>query len=113
MTKSDKKTLELYNALGTQEKRSINRLMRGLRDGNIEPPELGRICRGISRACQSSTEEPKKMNGYIVYYKQQYPVVKAKMPAGAGLGEIARVVGADWKKLGADEKAAFSVQGNI
>jgi hypothetical protein len=35
------------------------------------------------------------------------------MPAGVGLGEIARVVGADWKKLGADEKAAFSVQGNI
>jgi hypothetical protein len=112
MTKSDKKTLELYNGLGTQEKRSINRLMRGLRDGNIERPELGRICRGVSRACQS-TDEPKKMNGYIVYYKQQYPVVKAKMPAGAGLGEIARVVGADWKKLGADEKAAFSVQGNI
>jgi hypothetical protein len=111
MVKSDKKTLELYNKLGTQEKRAINRLMRGLSDGNIERPELGRICRGISRACKSSTEEPKKMNGYIVYYKERYPAVKKKMP-GAELGDIAKAVGAEWKKLGADERVKYSAQGH-
>jgi hypothetical protein len=111
MTKSAKKTLELYNGLGTQEKRAVNRLMRGLSRGDIERPEIGRICRGISRACQSTEEQPKKMNGYIVYYKQQYPAVKAKMP-GAKLGDIAKAVGAEWKKLGADERVKYSAQGH-
>jgi hypothetical protein len=111
MTKSAKEILELYNGLGTQEKRAVNRLMRGLSRGDIERPELGRICRGISRACKSSTEEPKKLNGYIVYYKERYPAVKKKMP-GAELGDIAKAVGAEWKKLGADERVKYSAQGH-
>jgi hypothetical protein len=107
MTKANDKTWELYNKLGTQEKRAVNRLMRGLSEGGIGKPDLGRICRGISRACQGKDEGHKKINGYILYYKERYPIVKAKMPA-AGLGEIARSVGAEWKNLSKDEKAKFN-----
>ena len=51
------------------------------------------------------------MNGHIVYYKERYPAVKAKRP-GARLGDIAKSVGAEWKKLGADARAKFSASGN-
>ena len=110
MTKTnDKIVLELYNRLGTQEKRAINRLMRGLSNGSIERPELSKICRGISRRCQD-LEKPKKIsNGYILYYKERYPAFKAKMPA-AGLGDIARSIGAEWTALPSDEKEKFNVQ---
>ena len=100
------KTMELYNKLGTQEKRAVNKLMRGLTDGSIERPELGKICRGITRRCAQSNDEPKKMNDYILYYKERYPAFKAKMPA-AGLGDIARYIGAEWKNLSIDEKEKF------
>ena len=100
-------TIQMYDSLGTNEKRAVNRLLRGLSAGNVGRSELNRICRGMSRACtQSDADKPKKVNGYIVYYKSQYPKYRAKMP-DAELGHIARAVGTAWKKLTADQQAKY------
>jgi hypothetical protein len=106
MVKAKNKTLDMFNQLGTQEKRSVNRLLRGLTEGNLEKAEMGKICRSISRACQSD-EKPKKINGYILYYKERYPAVQAEL-RGEKLGVVAKAVGVEWKKLNADEQAKFN-----
>ena len=49
------------------------------------------------------------LNGYIVFYRDQYPHYRGKMP-DAELGEIARVIGAQWKKLTTDQKAKYNKQ---
>ena len=107
-------TMEMYDSLGTNEKRAVNRLLRGLSAGNVGRSELNKICRGMSRACarnDAESEKPKKVNGYIVYYKSQYPKYRAKMP-DAGLAAIARAIGADWKKLTKDQQAKYKKQAN-
>ena len=106
-------TIQMYDSLGTNEKRAVNRLLRGLSAGNVGRSELNRICRGMSRACtQSDADKPKKVNGYIVYYKSQYPKYRAKMP-DAELGHIARAIGAEWKKLTKDQQAKYNKQANL
>ena len=105
-------TIEMYDSLGTNEKRAVNRLLRGLSGGKVGRSELNKMCRGISRACAlNDAEKPKKVNGYIIYYKEQYPKYRAKMP-DAELGHIARAVGTAWKKLTADQQAKYINQAN-
>ena len=41
MNNSD--TMELYNKVGTQEKRAVNRLLRAMASGNVEKSELARV----------------------------------------------------------------------
>ena len=103
-------TMEMYDSLGTNEKRAVNRLLRGLSAGNVGRSELNKMCRGISRVCtRNDGDKPKKVNGYIVFYKEQYPKYRAKMP-DAELGHIARAVGEEWRKLTADQKEKYNKQ---
>ena len=105
-------TMEMYDSLGTNEKRAVNRLLRGLSAGNVGRSELNKMCRGISRACtRNDADKPKRVNGYIVFYREQYPKYRAKMP-DAELGHIARAIGAEWKKLTKDQQATFNKQAN-
>ena len=101
--------MEMYDSLGTNEKRAVNRLslLRGLSAGNVGRSELNKMCRGISRACtRNDADKPKKVNGYIVFDREQYPKYRANMP-DAELGHIARAVGTAWKKLTADQQAKY------
>ena len=105
-------TMEMYDMLGTNEKRAVNRLLRGLSAGGISRSELNKICRGMSRACarnDAESEKPKKVNGYIIYYKEQFTKYKMKMP-DAELTAIARAIGAQWRKLTADQKEKYNKQ---
>ena len=54
-------TMEMYAMLGTNEKREVNRLLRGLSaaDG-ISRSEMHKICRGMSRACTRNDAESEK-----------------------------------------------------
>jgi hypothetical protein len=47
---SNSETMELYNKVGTQEKRAVNRLLRAMASGNVEKSELARVRRSVSRA---------------------------------------------------------------
>jgi hypothetical protein len=100
---SNSETLELYNNVGTQEKRAINRLLRVMASGKVDRAELGKVCRSVSRLASDSVDAPKRKSGYIVYYQQEFEAQKKAMPS-ASLGDIARVIGKQWRELLPSEK---------
>ena len=104
MNNSD--TMELYNKVGTQEKRAVNRLLRAMASGNVEKSELARVCRSVSRAT-TSQDGPKRMSGYILYYKQSYAAEREKAPSSS-LGDIAKVIGRSWKALPQAKRDEFN-----
>ena len=53
---SHHKTMELYEQIGTQEKRAVNRLLKAFASGKVEKAELQSICRSISRNTAGSEE---------------------------------------------------------
>jgi hypothetical protein len=107
---SHHKTMELYNQIGTQEKRAVNRLLKAFASGNVERQELQSICRSISRNTSASQDAgPKRVSPYILYYKERYADLRENMPA-ASLGEIAKVVGKEWKALGQAKQAEYHKQ---
>ena len=107
---SDSKTFELYNKIGTQEKRAINRLLRALADGNVKQPELSSICRSIRRNTATHDDtKPKKKNGYILFYQEQYPQYKnAVRSSETGLGDVAKIISVKWKDLGIKGQADYN-----
>ena len=97
---SQHKAMDLYEQIGTQEKRAVNRLLKALASGHVKKTELQSICRSISRNTIASQDgAPKRMSPYILYYKERYPDLRAKVPK-ASLGGIAKIVGKEWKALG-------------
>ena len=61
-------TIQMYDSLGTNEKRAVNRLLKGLSSGNVGRSELNKMCRGISRACtRSDVDKPKKVKLVISF----------------------------------------------
>ena len=95
MSKSE--TMELYNKIGTQEKRAVNRLLRAMAGGKVDKAKLTRVCRSISKIA-AKDEPPRLISGYILYYKQNYETERQKAPT-AGLGEIAKVIAKQWRTL--------------
>lgn len=107
MPKSD--AIGLYEKLGTQEKRAVNRLLRALTSGKMDEKEVAGICRSVSRLSYAAKEDqqPKKKSGYILYYSEMYPSEKAKQPT-ATLGDIAKTVSKRWKSLPEAERDAYN-----
>jgi hypothetical protein len=103
---SNSETMQLYNKVGTQEKRAVNRLLRAMANGKVEKSELARVCRSVSRAT-TSQDGPKRVSGYILYYKQNYASERKKEPS-ASLGSIAKVIGRAWKQLPEDKREEFN-----
>jgi hypothetical protein len=106
--------MELYNQIGTQEKRAVNRLLKAFASGKVERQELQSICRSISRNTTSASQDagPKRVSPYILYYKERYPDLRAKMPE-ATLGGIAKVVGKEWKALGSKQAEYYNQARNM
>ena len=99
--------MDLYEQIGTQEKRAVNRLLKALASGKVEKAELSSICRSIARNTSASQDgATKRMSPYILYYKERYPDLRATMPE-ASLGGIAKIVGKEWKALGQGGKADY------
>ena len=86
---SNNETVDLYNKIGTQEKRAVNRLLRAMTSNKVEKAEL------VARAT-TSQDTPKRISGYILYYKQNYAAERKNEPSSS-LGDIAKVVGKAWK----------------
>jgi hypothetical protein len=107
---SQHKAMDLYAQIGTQEKRAVNRLLKALASGHVTKAKLQSICRSISRNTIASQDEaPKRLSPYILYYKERYPDLRATMPE-ASLGDIAKVVGKEWKALGQAKQADYYKQ---
>ena len=105
-------TMELYKKVGTQEKRTINRLLRAMASGRVEKTDLARVFRSVSRACAANRDGPRRISGYILYYQENYAVEKSKSPSSS-LGEIAKVIGRSWKRLSEEERTEFNKRANI
>ena len=79
---SDSKTFELYNKIGTQEKRAINRLLRTLADGNVKQPELSSICRSIRRNTATHDDtKPKKKTVTFCFIKSSILSIRMQCEA--------------------------------
>ena len=98
------KVNELYDKLETREKRLVMRLLRALTNGPFDEGEIGKICRIINR---QTGKERKKKTGYILFYTQQYPKVRAKNN-DFPLGKIAQTIAKKWNTLTAIEKQKYN-----
>jgi hypothetical protein len=103
---NNNETMDLYNKVGTQEKRAVNRLLRAMASGNVEKAELSRVCRSVARATRN-LDTPKRMSGYILYYKQNYAAEKVNTPSSS-LGDIAKIIGKAWKALPEEKRGEFN-----
>ena len=98
--------MELYNKVGTQEKRAVNRLLRAMASNKVEKADLSRVCRSVARAT-TSQDTPKRISGYILYYKQNYAAERKNAPSSS-LGDIAKVIGKAWNSLPQEKRDEFN-----
>ena len=97
MTKSE--IVNLYDRLGTQEKRTVGKLVRAL----SEKEDMSAICRAVHRKSPAVRRQP---SSYILFYKANYARIRQEHP-GSSLGGIAKLVAEEWKSLSTERKAEF------
>jgi hypothetical protein len=95
-----------YTALGTQETRVANRLINILASQKLVDGDLKSINRYIGRY-RTSDEKKRRKSGYILYYQEVYPSLRKKHPDKT-LGEIAKLVGKQWKAKSDAERAVHN-----
>ncbi len=103
---NNNETMDLYNKVGTQERRAVNRLLRAMASGKVEKAELDRVWRAVGRATPSQ-DTSKRISGYILYYKQNYAAERKNAPSSS-LGDIAKVIGKNWKALPPEKRDEFN-----
>jgi Glu-tRNA(Gln) amidotransferase subunit E-like FAD-binding protein len=96
---------EAYDTLGTQEKRTVMKLVRALGKNTVSKEDMKSICRKI-HSYTRDPNEPKQKSAYITYYSAVYPELKKKHPKKT-IGEIASVAGKQWRELDASTKDAY------
>ena len=99
----NKQTQELYTTLGTQEKRVVNRLINVLASQKLVDGDLKSINRYIGRY-RTSDEKRRRKSGYILYYQEVYPSLRKQHPSKS-LGQLAQVVGKQWREKSKNERA--------
>ena len=99
----DKQVGKLYETLDSSEKKVANRLIKVLATGDLDSKKVRQINRAIGRR---DTTAKKRPSGYILFYKEQYPLVKQNNPE-LKLGDIAKIVGAEWQALDQEDRDAF------
>jgi len=102
---TDRKIMEVYESLPTQHKRVVSKLIRALSQGEIPVKQVTAITRKINK--HASDEKKKRPSGYILFYQEQYPQVKADSPS-LSLGDIATEVGARWEGLGTSGRSTWN-----
>jgi hypothetical protein len=95
---------KLYDNLGTQHKKAVNKLIRTLASGKVEPERFGAVCRSISRANSKGVKKPP--TAYMLFYQASFHDLRARRP-GAKLGDLAKELGDQWQKLPAEQKKIF------
>jgi hypothetical protein len=102
----NKQIEESYIGLGTQEKRVVNRLISVIASQKLTADELKSLNRYIGRY-RTSSDQKRKPSGYILFYQEAYPSLRKQHP-NKTLGEIAKVVGKQWKAKSEAERAIYN-----
>jgi hypothetical protein len=96
---------EAYDTLGTQEKRTVMKLVRALSKKTVSKEDMKSICRKV-HSYTKDENAPKRKSAYIVFYSDVYPELKKKHPKKT-IGEIASIAGGKWKKLDTSTREAY------
>ena len=74
---------------------------------SAESPSSSPISSGLADKHAPEKMKKKRVSGYILFYKDQYPKIKQSSP-GLSLGDTATDVGLRWANLGVDGQAAWN-----
>ena len=98
---------KLFVNLSAQEKRAVNKLIRTLAGGKVEHGDFASICRSINRNTLKGIRTKRPPSAYILFHQDRYPVHRAAHP-DAKLGDLAKMIGKDWKGLDPAKKAVYT-----
>ena len=113
MTKQTKATASMAELSDANKKLSA-KLIALLKDETLDPDSRSSINRAINKAkrgpnSKSPETKRKYANGYTVFYRQQFPVMK-KAKKTISVIEAGRMIGAEWQALGVADKQAYKDQ---
>ena len=113
MTKQTKAAASM-SELSDADKRLTAKLSATLKDEKLEPESRNSINRAINKArrgpnAASPEEKMKYVNGYTTFYKQRYSILKKENKL-IGVTDAGKVLGAEWRALGEEEKQKFKDQ---
>ena len=102
------KALTAMSELNDADKRLASKLITTLKDKKLDPESRNSINRAINKARRgpNSASPRKYANGYTTFYKQRFPVLK-KAKKQLDVTEAGRLIGAEWRALGAAEKQTY------
>ena len=101
----DKQVGKLYETLNGSEKKVANRLIKVLATEDLDSKNIRQINRAIGR---KDTTTKKRPSGYILFYKEQYPLVKGNNPELKTLGDIAKNIGTTWSSMSDEDKSIYN-----
>ena len=103
-----KKLADTYNGLKPSEKRIIAKLITSFGSHQIDLKTAGQINLIINRSRRlGNTSRGSHANGYTVFFKEHFKSLRA---SGASVPEIGSQLGAMWRALSEEERAAFSAK---
>lgn len=105
------KAVTAMGELSDADKRMAAKLITTLKDDKLDPQSRQQINRAINKArrgpnAASPEVKRKYANGYTTFYKQRFPVLK-KAKKQLDVTEAGRLIGAEWRALGAANKQAY------
>ena len=101
----NKQIQQSYTGLGTQETRVVNRMISTLATQNLNADELKSLTRYVGR--YRTSDKKRKKSGYILFYQEMYPALRKQHP-GNTLGQIAKLVGKQWKDKSKSEQDIYN-----
>ena len=104
------KPMEALRMLSEPHRRLVNKLITGLYSGEVDEKTKNCINLCINRSRRANSEDDgrgKYLNGYLVFYKQKFPEMKAK---GKTITNIGRELGKQWRSLSDAEKEHYNVE---
>lgn len=101
------KLLATYQSLPAEQKRLVTKLINAMSNGEIDDKTCGQIRRSINR--NKKTDRSGHSNGYLVFYKENYPNVKQRHKDWK-VTEIAKYIGEEWSKLSESDKTLYREQ---
>ena len=105
------KAVAALGKLSDADQRLCSKLIATLKDEKLDAQSRSSINRAINKArrgpnAASPAVKRKYANGYTTFYKQRFPTLK-KAKKQLDVTEAGRLIGAEWRALGAAEKQAY------
>lgn len=104
------KPMEALKLLSEPHRRLVNKLIVGLHTGEVDEKTRSCINLCINRSRRANAEDDGRgqyLNGYLTFYKEKFPEMKAK---GKAITNIGRELGKQWRSLPDVEKEHYNKQ---